>query len=127
MQSPSGGLSEEHKDATYVAIIPEGRAALTVLPLTPSASAGAAVTRTQTPRMALACPPLPRSPHWLPMFYLVFEEGLNSKLETVGNPFTILPDIEDEQAAQGDHAGAHGQPEGGHTHVDLGCWGRRGL
>lgn len=61
------------------------------------------------------------------MLYPVFKEGLNGKLEAVGNPFSILPDVEDEQAAQGDHAGAHGQPEGGHTHVDLGCRGRRRL
>lgn len=74
-----------------------------------------------------SCPsPLP-PPVWYPMLYLVFKEGLNSKLEAVSHPFSILPDVEGQQAAEGDHAGGHGQPERGHAHIDLCCWGWRGL
>lgn len=61
------------------------------------------------------------------MLYLVFEEGLNWKLKAVGDPFSILPDVEDQQATEGDHAGGHGQTKRGHTHIDLSCWGWWGL
>lgn len=74
--------------------------------------------------MALAWP---HSPDWPPTFYLVLKEALHSKLEAVGDAFSVLPDVEDQQAAKGGHAGGHGQPERSHTHVDLSCWGWRGL
>lgn len=61
------------------------------------------------------------------MLYLVFKEGLNGKLEAVSHPFSILPDVEDQQAAEGDHAGGHGQPERSHAHIDLNGWGWWGL
>lgn len=61
------------------------------------------------------------------MFYLVFKKSLHSELDAVGNPFSILPDIEDQQAAEGDHAGGHSQLERGHAYTELSCWGWRGL
>lgn len=61
------------------------------------------------------------------MFYLVFKESFHSELEAVSDPFSILPDIEDKQTAEGDHAGGHSQLERGHAHIDLCCWSWRGL
>ena len=56
----------------------------------------------------------------IPMPYLVFKKGLHSDLEAVGNPFSTLPDIEDQQAAVGGHAGGHDHLERGRAPSKLG-------
>lgn len=80
-----------------------------------------------TPALDGACPSLLSPPAGVPTFYLIFKEGLHSELEVVSDPFSILPDIEDQQAANRDHAGGYSQLKRGHAYVDLGCWGWRGL